>query len=501
MRKLGFTLVKNAAANVVRGGATAVVAIVLPHFLTRSLDRDRFACWALMLQIAAYASYLDFGLQTAVARYLAQTVERRDNSARDRLITTALAILTIASVVAFLAIAVIVWKLPAIFTHVPRQLLADMRQGILVLAANAAILLPISTFTGVLIGLHRNEYPAIAIGASRIVGGVAVIAASRSTSSLFLLACCMAVPSLIGGVAQVLLSFKLLPGIHVAAVNISRGVAVELARYCSVLTLFSFWMLLITGLDVTIVSYFNFSAVGYYSIASMLVAFFSGLNTAVFNAFISPVAVLHQRAEYQRITALIMRATRLNTVVNLTILATAVTFGLPLLKLWVGEPYASNSFGIVLVLLLGQAVRLTVSAYASSLLAMGDQRYAVLPGAVEAFTNLVFSLIGIRYFGPIGVAWGTLAGSILGLGSYLVYTFPKIPSLSLTSSVYLRRGVALPALTFAPLLLLTALLPKDSMPDARFVIGWVASLSISVLVFWRTDRPGKQFGDVSAQAD
>lgn len=501
MRKLGYTLFKNAVANVVRGGATAVVAIVLPHFLTRSLDRDQFACWALMLQIAAYASYLDFGLQTAVARYLARAIERGDDAERNRLVSTALAILTIAGVLAFVVIAVIVWKLPAIFSHVPGYLLTDMRGGILVLAANAAVLLPISTFTGVLIGLHRNEYPAIAIGASRIIGGLAVVAASRTTSSLFVLAVSMAAPSVIGGLAQVILSFRLLPGIRVAAVHVSRAMAVELARYCSVLTLFSFWMLLITGLDVTIVSYFDFAAVGYYSIASTLVSFFAGLNTAVFNAFISPIAVLHARAEYPRISGLIMRATRLNTVANVTILATAATFGPPLLKVWIGESYAKDAFPIVLVLLLGQAVRLTVSAYASSLLAMGEQKYAVLPGAVEAFSNLAFSLIGIHYFGPIGVAWGTLAGAVLGLCSYFVYTFRKVPSLSLTTSLYLRRGVAIPVLTFAPVLLITALLPRVAVVDAQFAIGWIMALATSLFVFRQTDQQTVVVSDAPSQID
>lgn len=488
MRKLGYTLVKNAFANVVRGGATAIVAIVLPHFLTRSLEGDRFACWALMLQIAAYASYLDFGLQTAVARYLAQAIERGDTTTRDRLIATALAILSIAAAVAFLLIAVIVWRLPSVFSHVPSYLLAEMRAGILVLAASSSLLLPISTFTGVLIGLHLNEYPAIAIGGSRLIGGIAVIVVSRHTSSLFWLAVCMALPNLLGGLAQLIISIKLLPGARMAIANVSREMAIELARYCSILTFFSFWMLLITGLDVTIVSYFDFAAVGYYSVAATLVAFFSGLNSSVFNAFISPVAVLYTRAEYPRIVSVIIRATRLNTVANLTILACVVVFGRPLLKLWVGQSYTQDAFPILLVLLLGQAVRLTASAYASAVLAMGEHRYAVLPGAVEAFSNVALSLIGIHWLGPIGVAWGTLGGAVLGLACYLLYTFRRVAILSLSSLTYLRTGVLLPALMFMPLLGCTILLNSQTVFHLNVVLGWLLSLAISISVFGWWDR-------------
>jgi len=38
MRSLHFTVAKAAVANVVRGGASEVVAIVLPHFLTRAIS-------------------------------------------------------------------------------------------------------------------------------------------------------------------------------------------------------------------------------------------------------------------------------------------------------------------------------------------------------------------------------------------------------------------------------------------------------------------------------
>src|SRR5690348_3179293 len=102
--RLKFTIAKNAFANVMRGGASAVVALALPHFLTKSLSVDRFAAWALMLQVAAYANYLDFGIQTAVARYLAGAIERNDKEERQGLVNTAFALLSGAGVLALVGL-------------------------------------------------------------------------------------------------------------------------------------------------------------------------------------------------------------------------------------------------------------------------------------------------------------------------------------------------------------------------------------------------------------
>ena len=82
------TLLKNAVVNVVRGGAAAIVAIVLPPFLTRLMSPDSFGVWSLVLQLSAYIGYLDFGIQTAVGRFVAHANEKGDAGHRDRIVST-----------------------------------------------------------------------------------------------------------------------------------------------------------------------------------------------------------------------------------------------------------------------------------------------------------------------------------------------------------------------------------------------------------------------------
>jgi O-antigen/teichoic acid export membrane protein len=60
-----ITLVKNAFANVCRGGAAALVMLLMPPFLTRILSKDAYGAWLLILQLATYVSLLDFGIQIA----------------------------------------------------------------------------------------------------------------------------------------------------------------------------------------------------------------------------------------------------------------------------------------------------------------------------------------------------------------------------------------------------------------------------------------------------
>jgi hypothetical protein len=54
---------KNVVANLGRRSAAAVVALLLPPVLVRHMTPPSYAVWVLVLQVAAYASYLSFGLQ------------------------------------------------------------------------------------------------------------------------------------------------------------------------------------------------------------------------------------------------------------------------------------------------------------------------------------------------------------------------------------------------------------------------------------------------------
>ena len=91
-----FVLLKNAAANVVRGGAAAIVALILPPFLTRLMNPDSYGTWALVLQLSAYVGYLDFGIQTAIGRFMAHANARGDTEHRDRVVSTATVALGVA---------------------------------------------------------------------------------------------------------------------------------------------------------------------------------------------------------------------------------------------------------------------------------------------------------------------------------------------------------------------------------------------------------------------
>jgi O-antigen/teichoic acid export membrane protein len=453
IKRVGFTVIKNAASNLVRGGASAAVALALPHFLTQSLTPGKFAAWSLILQIAAYAGYLDFGLQTAIARFLAQSMELGELDRSKRLVSTAFALLSIGAGLAALVLAIAITNQRRLFPGLPPSLSAEFQVGAAILAASAVLQLPLSVFGGVLTGLHRNELPALAIGTTRLLGAAAAIVAARYTSSLMILAACIGVANLLGSLVQALMATRLMPQLEIRAALITRAIAAQLAHYCMGLTVWSFAMLLVSGLDVTIVGYFTFPAVGYYSIAASLIALFAGINNSALAALLTPIAALCARGETRRIADIILYATRLNTAANLLLTVALFAFGQRLVEVWCGPAYAQAALPIIKILALAQLLRLTMAAYSVALISTGQQNRAIVPALAEAFVNLTCSVLGALFLGPIGVALGTLAGALCGILWVFLATMKSITALALSRRELLWRGFVPPLAAGLPLLL------------------------------------------------
>jgi O-antigen/teichoic acid export membrane protein len=127
--------------------------------------------------------------------------------------------------------------------------------------------------------------------------------------------------------------------------------------------------------------------------------------------------------------------------------------GRALLILWVGPAYMTKTFPILEVLLAANAIRLVASPFAAGVIATGRHRALISAGAIEASVNLPLSILGAIFMGPIGVAYGTLVGAVVGLSWILmVISRVRVTDLMAPRSI-LSNGLFKPLLAFIPIVL------------------------------------------------
>ena len=492
---LNNRLVKNAISSLTRGGATALVALVLPPVLVRHMPTASYSVWVLALQAAAYIAYLDVGLQAAVGRYVAYANEKRDAALRDGIFSSALVGLSLAATVGFLLVLGIALAAHRVFPAIPPALLPSLRFVMLVVGAATALSLPGSAWSGIFIGIQRYEIPAIAIGSGRLLGAIGLIWAAVTGQSLALMAILMALASLYTYGLQIFLQRRMLPEIHFHPSLITRPVVRELSGYCFSLTIWSLSMLLVNGLDLILVGRFQFSAVTPYAVSATLITFLAGMQNAIFGVIMPHAAELHANENPTAIGHLLVKSTRLGVLLLLI-------FGLPLIavaplliRLWIGPQFAVEGGRILTILVIANMIRLTGTPYASILLGTGEQKQVILSPLSEGITNLIVSITLGWKFGAIGVAWGTLIGGIVGILVALVYSTSRTQkNIRVGRFQLIGQGVLVPCLILIPAALLALIWTKYRFgtSDAGPMLVCAPSIALGLIFFFRTSRsPGE----------
>jgi O-antigen/teichoic acid export membrane protein len=449
-----LTLIKNAIANVVRGGAAALVAILLPPFLTRLMSPDAFGAWSLVLQLSAFVGYLDFGIQTAIGRFVAHTGESGDAAHRDRILNTSLAALVSAGALGVAGSVGLALLLPRIFHQIPALLLHDSRWALILVGSSLALGLPCSVFNGIFVGLQRYEIPAVVIGGSRLISAVFLVLIVRQGGNLTEMAAAVATVNLASYGLQYLLYRRMCPRVHFSSQLVARQAGRELLDYCLSLSIWSFATLLVTGLDIALVGFFDFRSVAYYTAAATLITFILGLQNAVFSAMIPAAAVLEARSDTSELGRILLSTTRYGMFLLLASGVPLLVATKPILSVWVGRDYAQHASLILKVLVAANIIRLSAVPYAMLLIGTGQQRLVTVSPLIEGFSNLAVSLIAGALIGAVGVAVGTFVGAIIGILCNFVYNFPRSTRIAASRALYFRDGYLRPFVCVSPALLI-----------------------------------------------
>lgn len=177
-------LARNSAANLARVGVTSLIAILLPAYLTHHLPVQIYGAWVLILQLGAYVAYLDFGVQTAVSRYIAEYAARNDAAGCNRCASAGLAIMLAASVSGAVLTLGFAWSVPHLFAKMPVALYRDARIGIVLVGISLSVNLSTSIFSAIFLGLQRFQIPMATTVTGKVLYGIALCASVYFHSSL-----------------------------------------------------------------------------------------------------------------------------------------------------------------------------------------------------------------------------------------------------------------------------------------------------------------------------
>jgi len=452
--------------------------------LTHHLSTKTYGAWVLILQLSAYVGYLDFGVQTAVSKYIAEYEAKQDYAGCERCASVGLVIMLAASILGVLLTLILAWRVPAIFHTMPQSLYHDVRLSVLFVGASLSVSLATSVFVAIFLGLQRYQVPMVITIISRLLLGAAlcgVVASHRSLAAMGAAAACV-------NIFTALLQFaawrQLAQQIRVSLRFIDLMMLKRMLNYCTVLTVWSVCMLFVSGLDITIVGHYSFSETAYYAIAASPTSLILMIIAALMAPLLPAASALSVQRSSIQMGSILLRSTRYAAITLLVTGLPLIVAGYPILSVWVGSVYAAKSVLFLRVLVIANIVRNVCAPYATMVVATCRQRVATASAITEGIVNLVSSIVLARHIGALGVALGTLLGAVAGVvmhfGVSMRYTQS---SLAVSRLELFVKGMLRPsALAIPTVLLLWRWWPADRPAMTAYLYcGWIAS---TLLLAW-----------------
>jgi O-antigen/teichoic acid export membrane protein len=476
------TFIKNSMANLANGLSTAVLTLLVPPFLARYLTKPEFSAWMLIVQLAAYTALLNLGIQGATSRYVAFYTARGDRDTASDIVSTAFFALMLTAIPAVALVLAVSWNIQRLFPALPAPFVGASSSGLLLMGLASALSMPAEALAGAFTGLQRNELVAAIQGGGRLVLSAALILIVLLEGGVISMAAAFATVTV-----AIFIGFWW-TNKHLDAVDISPRRAHwrsfrQIWTYCGALIIWTVAILLVNGFDIAIVGRVDFPAVGVYSACFGPILLIAGVQQALFSPLLQFGAAQASQLSDHSLPSLLLRSTKLSTLLLLSLSVPLLLFGRDLLGWWLGPKYSDSAFTIFRLLLIGNTLRLLATPYSMLLLATLKHKRALLAPIVEASTNVAVAIAAGLRFGAVGVACGVVAGAFIGQFMIIFFNVPRTAEVVGDLETLLRKGVALPAACALP-----ALLAAAGINRLPALVQWpveIAALVTSAALAWR----------------
>lgn len=385
--------------------------LLLTPFIIRSLGNAEYGLYLLIGSLAAYLGVLDFGLNNAVTRYVAQCAAKSDREQEARFLGAAL-------VVNVLAAAAIIGLGAIFYANIDAWFSGSLNAGqrdqarimLLLLIASVVLTVTSGMFTAICAGHERFTFPKIVNLVRYLVRIVLVFAILiAGGGAVFLVA-------LDAALALVVLVINALYAIR------SIGARVDLKSLnpklvFSVLT-FSTWVFLYAvigqvqwqGGQIIIGASIGVEAVAIYGVGIMFGGYYAAFSTAITNLFLPRATYMTVAGVGQdKYSAEMVRIGRMALLVLLLIIGGFALYGREFLLLWAGPEYGA-AWLVAMVIMLAYTVPL-IQTFAHQLLeAKGLIAFKAKVYLVALPLGVLLGYLLLGALGVAGMAMGMAAG-------------------------------------------------------------------------------------------
>jgi O-antigen/teichoic acid export membrane protein len=440
-------------------GVNVVTSIILTPLILHRLGDEQYGLWALVFSFAGYFNIFDFGLGSAVMRYVSRFYAMRDYENLTRYVNTILFVFTCTSIFLMLVTFAVSWRVASIF-HISPALQPTARLLFFMVGCIFALQFVGDVFLGVLSGIQEfwwENFTKAITGVLRLILIEIVLRRGLGLVSISLVAVLLSFASYI---VYIFIGHRRLPLRFIPKFS-DFATFKDIMKYSTT----TFYSTVAGGLTSTVGNtiigmFLSTAAITPFAIATKFIQYVNRVIQSSSIIFTPMSSHFDATGELGRLRRVFIVGNRACAFVAFPACVGMLMLGKSAIEVWVGSQYAW-AFG--LLALLAIPYTLQFAQLASPKVLYGIAKHLTLGWVrlAEAGANIVLSIILLHYYGVWGVALGTAIPKafvcIFFLPSHLchilkvriwwflwdAYTWPLITCLPMTLVLYyLHRHIA-----------------------------------------------------------
>ena len=426
------TLVNMAVAAISGIGAQLVVLAITP-FLIWTIGLERYGFWALCSSISRYGMLTDVLFAPIITTVAA--AKRADDLACVRRIATFATLFYLGLVAIFVPLAAVSGGLLLRLFPMSPDLARDAPRFFTGYVAYFFISVAVTGLASVLngLGLLRKTATINAIGT--LIYAATVIVLALRGFGLWALLDALVVQLAFSAVALYALCRGQLGHVFVSPQRVGRALAIELLTFGGWVQLSTLATLLGGETDQILIGAFvGVPAVGLYEVGAKLARAIRSLASFPNNALLPSIAALATDPRADRVPHVVVRASRLVSVVTVFAAALLIGGNTPIVTIWLGHVDGVTIAATVLVVLaFNNVLETIVSVPITAMRALRKPKLEAFATGIGAAINLAMTIALVRPFGIYGVLAGTLGGTFAAFAIfYALYARAQHVSLTTT---------------------------------------------------------------------
>ena len=398
---------QNVSVNYLVTGTELLIGLFMLPFNVAHLGQSAYGLWVLVASITVYFSMFDMGYGVAQVRFAAKYRAQGDVNALNEIASTMFCLFTGVGVLTFLVAGVIALNLQNLFQLTPAQ----VRTGQIVLlfiSAYVALGFPFSVFGGIVNGFQRQYLNGAVAFVTAIVVALVNVAVLLAGYGLPELVAATTGVRILSYVAYALNAYRVFPALRIRPRFFNRERLREVTGFSVFILIIDLANKLNYSTDTIVIGAFmGTAAVAVWAVAQRLIEIVQRITDQL-NAVLFPVVVDSSTVErVDKLQKILIQGTRLSLAMVVPLATVLGLTARPLVMLWVGRDF-EGSVNVIYILSIVVALRVGNATSTVILKGAGRHKTLAMSNLGMAISNLVLSVLLVRWYGLIGVAIGTL---------------------------------------------------------------------------------------------